>query len=374
MHKLLLVLLAFPLLIVGSPTNAPDASRAPATEAIQAPSGGKSPGTVSTATAVPAASIQDDALGPAEATGQPVLTFSVLSDIHVEASDKDSQRKLSAALTDLHAVNPKADALIINGDLTNGMPADYSKLQSLLDKAPLPDDVWFTIGNHEFYKAWMDDTGNYRKSAFPNNETDAASIERFLQFTGGDKLYYARTIRDHRFIFLGSEQYRQSNPNNGEDAYLSQAQLDWLNRELKQAAGSQAADQPIFVFLHQPLPYTVAGSQYYLNTRAVIQHEQLKSILTQYPQVFFFSGHTHWELKLPNTLVRDGFTMINSSSVDEPLTDHGPEGEKPAGPDESEGLYVEVYDDRVEIKGRDFHRQRWIPEAQFVIPTGPQKR
>ncbi|SDE22011.1 3',5'-cyclic AMP phosphodiesterase CpdA [Paenibacillus sp. UNCCL117] len=365
MQKLLFILFAVPLLIVGSPAALPDVS--PATDAVQAVPG-KAPGTVSTAAAPAADPLQASGAQPSP-DAKLLFAFSVLSDIHVEASDISSQRKLTAALNDLHQVNPDAAALIINGDLTNGTPADYSKLQSLLQKAPLPANVFYTIGNHEFYKAWLDDKGNYRKAGFPNNETDAASIGRFLQFAGGEKVYYAKTIQDHRFIFLGSEQYRQSNPDNGEDAYLSREQLDWLKAELAQAAAAQTPGHPIFVFLHQPLPYTVAGSQYYLNTRAVIQHEELKTILSAYPQVVYFSGHTHWELKLPNTLVRDGFTMVNSSSVDEPLTDHGPEGEKPVSDEASEGLYVEVYEDRLEIKGRDFHGKRWIDEAQFVVPS-----
>ncbi|MDT2241662.1 hypothetical protein P7H06_19170 [Paenibacillus larvae] len=37
-------------------------------------------------------------------------------------------------------------------------------------------------------------------------------------------------------------------------------------------------------------------------------------------------------------------------------------------PKESEGLYVEVFEDHVSIKGRDFYRNRWIPEAQFSVP------
>jgi 3',5'-cyclic-AMP phosphodiesterase len=391
MYKLFIALMVVPLLLAGSPSLAPEAVPAtvisqPTDNAVRS----RTPETIGTAgptpLPIPAGSpsatesssrAQNSAMtgSPAPASEQPLLTFSVLSDIHVSASDSRSSRKLAAALEDLHTVDPQADALIINGDLTNGAPADYRKLQSLLKQAKLPNNVLFTIGNHEFYQAWMDKSGSYQKAGFPHDETEAASIGRFLKFTKAKQVYYARTIRHHRFIILGSEQYRQSDPSHGEDAFLSKTQLAWLKKELKRAssgrlASSSSSSKPIFVFLHQPLPYTVAGSEYYVNTRAVIQHKELKAILSAYPQVVFFTGHTHWELRLPRTLVRDKFTLVNSSSVHEPLTERGTEGEQPVSPDASEGLYVAVYKDRLDIKGRDFHGRQWVPEAQFVVPTG----
>jgi len=33
----------------------------------------------------------------------------------------------------------------------------------------------------------------------------------------------------------------------------------------------------------------------------------------------------------------------------------------------SQGLYVEVYDDKVLIKGRDFAKKAWVQEAQYCI-------
>jgi Icc protein len=299
---------------------------------------------------------------------QPLLAFPVISDIHVQWWHEESHRKFSAALRDLNGINPNADTLVINGDLTNGMPSDYAKLQELMNANPHPKNVYYTMGNHEYYKAWFDANGWWSPSTFPNGETEQASISRFLQLTGQQHVYYDKMIKGYQFIFLGSEQYRQSDPANLEDAWLSQQQLDWLAQTLRKGAES---GKPIFVFLHQPLPYTVAGTSFCCtNNRAVVQHEQLKRILSEYPQVIFFSGHTHWELRLPDTLVRDKFTMVNSSSVVQPWTDDGNGGEMLAGPDESEGLYVEVYEDKVQIKGRDFYRQRWIPEAQFTVPAG----
>jgi Icc protein len=68
-------------------------------------------------------------------------------------------------------------------------------------------------------------------------------------------------------------------------------------------------------------------------------------------------------------LVKDKFTMVNSSSVNEPLTLDPSGAEVPIGAQNSEGLYVTVYADRVSIQGRDFYKKEWISQAQFSVPV-----
>jgi Icc protein len=294
------------------------------------------------------------------------MGFTVLSDLHVEAWDKASQRKVIKAFEDLQETVPDSSALILNGDSTNGLPDDYDMLKGLLLKLPHPPQVYATLGNHEYYKAWMNANGEWNPDAFPNGETEQASIDRFLQFNGERRIYYEKLVKGYHFLFLGSEQYRQSNPDNGEDAYLSNAQLEWLQQSLKKAQ-SDGRDKPIFIFLHQPLPNTLSGTNNFVNLRAVIQHEELRRILSDYPQVIFFTSHTHRELKLPHTFVQSKFAMVNTSSVQHPITDGGQDVDKGLGPEASEGLHVQVYSDKVVIKGRDFYNRRWIPEASFTV-------
>ncbi|GIP40694.1 hypothetical protein J31TS4_39740 [Paenibacillus sp. J31TS4] len=296
------------------------------------------------------------AVNPTSPEAGPELAFPVLSDVHVQEWDKGSIRKFKNALNDLHAINPNADALVINGDLTGGMPRDYKRYADILENTPHPP-VYHAIGNHEFYKAWLNADGGWAGESFPNGETEQASINRFLALNNQSKVYYDQWIKDYHFLFLGSEQYRQSDPNNAEDAYLSDEQLRWLEAKLQE---KQDPSKPIFVFLHQPLPNTVAGSI----DRGIVQHEQLKAILKKYPQVVFFSGHSHWQLEIPGSFVKDGFSMVNTSSVNEPFN----ENNEPVEVDISQGLYVEVFEDRVVIRGRSFDQRNWIPYSEYVIP------
>ncbi|WCK54934.1 metallophosphoesterase [Aneurinibacillus sp. Ricciae_BoGa-3] len=297
----------------------------------------------------------------AAAANDPGIRFSVISDIHIQTHDTTSQQKLKGALQDIKRLDPKQDALIVNGDLTEGMPADYALLANIMSKNPRPAHVFYTIGNHEFHKAWFDKAGQRKDATFPNGETEKASIQQFLAFAHQKKVYYDEWIRGYHFIFLGSEKYRQSDPKYGEDAYLSNAQLDWLRARFNEGTG----DKPVFVFLHQPLSNTVSGTNGYGNDRAIIQHQELKSILEKHPEVVFFTGHTHWELGLPKTLVQDSFTMVNESSVWEPWTANN----KPAPGKRSEGLYIEVFGDRILINGRDYINHKWIQDAAYTIPV-----
>lgn len=299
-----------------------------------------------------------------DAPEKPLLAFAVISDIHIQAWHKPSHQKLLKALNDLNGIKPRADALVVNGDMTNGQPADYAVLNKLFADAPHPRNLFFSIGNHEYYKAWFDWKGAFDRSGFPHGETEADSIARFLALTGERQVYYEKTVNGFPFLFLGSERYRQSDPTNGEDAYLTPQQLDWLQASLLKHKNNKR----IFVFLHQPLPNTLSGTAACcLPERAAMQHERLKNTLAQYPQAVLFTGHTHRELKLPAAFVRDKFAMVGSSSVAAPLTDNGSGGELELAPDASEGLFVEVYDDRLLIRGRDFRHGGWIPEAEFEI-------
>ncbi|MGE5674825.1 MAG: metallophosphoesterase family protein [Mycobacterium leprae] len=295
------------------------------------------------------------------ASTAPDLSFAVISDIHVIAGDREAEQRLRTALLDIHRAAPDAALLVVNGDLGNGRPQDYEQLRAILASTPHPP-VRYTIGNHEFYRAFYTPDGRYSRESFPNGETDGTAIARFLAFAGRDRVYGTETVAGYPFIYLGSECSRISRLEYADSACLSHDQLSWLKARLAEA---HASGRPIFVFLHQPITQTVAGSAFPAYMRAVQQGEELRALLQQYPEVILFSGHTHWALSHPLTLVRQGFTMVNSSSVRSPsdARDRQILGM-------SEGLIVSVYPDRVLIRGREFGRGRWVPEATFSIPQG----
>lgn len=291
------------------------------------------------------------------------LSFGVISDIHLRAGKDDignpyydfqAENKFKAALQDLYDINNKLDALIINGDLTiTGMQTDYDSMNKILKEVCHPEKILFSIGNHEYYSAFRTKDGFYNPHGFPNGETEQTCIDRFLKNTGMPNIYYDKWIKGYHFIILGSEKSRISNCNFNDNAVLSDGQLQWLEEKLK----GSVSDKPIFIFLHQPIPYTVAGS----DGDYIINYKKLLNILKKYQQIIFFSGHSHYTLKnQPMTMYKDRFIMFNSSTVINPLYPNG----QAVG--NSEGLYIEVYKNKVEVTGRDFINKSWIDK--YTVP------
>ncbi|MDO3410471.1 metallophosphoesterase [Saccharibacillus sp. CPCC 101409] len=180
-------------------------------------------------------------------------------------------------------------------------------------------------------------------------------MRRFEAGTGISSPYHDHWIGGWHFIFLGSE---SPDP---KDAYLSAEQLNWLELKLAERA---SPERPVFVFLHQPLIDTVAGSTREQGWHGVEPDEVVKDILSGCPQAILFSGHTHWQLEAPR-MMYDGENwlpaMFNASSVGYLWTDADEHLEG------SQGLQVDIYNDRVVVRGRDFTRRRWIESAEHTV-------
>ncbi|RAR42801.1 NPCBM/NEW2 domain-containing protein [Paenibacillus sp. MDMC362] len=263
---------------------------------------------------------------------KPKATFQVISDLHIRDTPY-SHNKFLKALQDLHSIDPQVDAMVINGDITNnGFPEEYAKARELLDQSPKPKNLYMTIGNHEFF----------------NGEGNEVNTRRFADFIEEERVYYEKIVKGYPFIFLGSESWGPVDSPAKDHAYLSDEQLIWLEDTLEKRSKSE---KPMFVFLHQPLSAVHETAE-----------KRLTDLFSKYPQVILFTGHTHRDMRLPNiNLTQSKFTSINTASVY--YTTFAPT----VNWDESQGLYVQIYDDRVVVQGRDFYRKQWIPEAHYTI-------
>ncbi|MDP4126127.1 MAG: metallophosphoesterase [Bacillota bacterium] len=281
------------------------------------------------------------------------LLFGVVSDIHVQDTNTAAQNKFQQMLGDM--VKLHVSDLVINGDLGDGTPQDYATLGKLIRRQKNHPVIYYTIGNHEFYKAYHNPITNvWSPGTFPNGETETNAINRFLNFTKRSKVYYDEYLKGYHFIFLGSEKSAISNRSYGDRAYLSEQQLTWLELKIKE---NYKLNKPVFIFLHQPLAQINKTQN---RPDYVIQADRLRQILDQFPEVIFFSGHIHRKLELPTTVLKERFVMVNSSSVALPRDINGR-----ALPNQSEGLIVEVLQNKVFINGRDFMTKTWIPGTQY---------
>jgi hypothetical protein len=318
---------------------------------------------------------------------QPIISFQVITDTHVrEQADHIHNRHLEKALEDIATYSHGSSGIMHVGDVTDrGLPQEYQELQRILEAhgESLPH-IRYTVGNHDIgVILWGDpplnlttmtqhEVGEVLGHSGDMGQVEAHDTEKlqesisieelwqkrlsdFTSITGMNGSYHDHWIDGYHYIFLGTEQPHPK------DCEMSADQLQWLETKLSEQA---LPEQPIFVFLHQPLMDTVAGSMKEQGWYGVNQDAALKTILSRYPQVILFSGHTHWQLQAQRTMYEGGGqmpTMFNASSVAYLWTD---EDEHLEG---SESLHVDVYRDRVVVKGRNHVTGSWIEGAEYTV-------
>lgn len=352
---------------------------------------------------------------------RPLASFQVITDTHVrDEANHIHNRHLEQALADIASFSRGSSGIMHVGDLTDrGLPGEYREWQRIRGKyADQLADIYFTVGNHDIGAViWQKPPqvllelsesqvaemleqpvelehavnqtveesaalikrlsgSQYVMPDHVGHEAEAESTpaiaetitvarlwqRRFMDFeaaTGMKGVYHDHWIDGYHYIFLGTEQPHPK------DCEMSAEQLQWLELKLAEQA---VPNRPIFLFLHQPLMDTVAGSLQEQGWYGVNQDAELKAVLAKYPQAIVFSGHTHWHLQAPHTMY-DGAdrmpTMFNASSVAYLWTDADEHLEG------SEGMHVEIYTDRVVVKGRDFTAGKWIEGAEYTVRYPP---
>ncbi|GAB2701465.1 metallophosphoesterase family protein [Paenibacillus thermoaerophilus] len=298
--------------------------------------------------------------GPASAADTPLLTFAVLSDLHVSARHPESQRLFRQALLDYRSVKPDLDLLVLNGDLTEGAPEDYRALRRILGEVPHAP-VHAVMGNHDFYGMWRQRDGHYDYGGRLSPDwSSGKAVSLFQRSFGYGAPYHHVWLRDRLFVFLSGERYRDEDGTVGEDAYLSERQMIWLKHRLHEHSHRPGPKpRPVFAFIHQPLPGTVGGS----SERGIVQHTELRNLLSRFPELILFTGHTH-RLAGGDQYVQGPFAMIGCSSV---RRVNGAD-DKPVAEARSESLYAEVYADRTVLTAREHVSGTWIGSPRVIRP------
>ena len=266
------------------------------------------------------------------------LSFAVLGDIH---GNNDS---FQTAIRDLYSINPAMDALILNGDTVDqGIMKQYDGLNKTMLKnmALLPKTIIKNIGNHEFF--------NYNIEINSPEEVKLF-INRYLEFAGEEKVYHDAWIKGYHFISLGSEDGNSATLDSIR-AFISEQQKQWLKDKL---AEKYTLGKPIFVFLHQPLNSNPSSGWVGSD-----QSDEIKKILSQYPEGILFNSHTHGDLTEKSVMLNQPFTKVHTGAVHYTFV-QGAQGQSRTREPLIKGLYIELNGNTVEIKGRDLKEKSWI--------------
>ena len=267
------------------------------------------------------------------------LQFSVIADTHMTIYDFSNVNNTANALQDIKASRVRQDALVLVGD--NGGRSgitDYTTLYSMISHYKPAKNVLAAMGNHDLDGiTWpVIGYGPQQRHQF------------YYQSLTGNKTvkpYYSQAINGYTFIILGSEYPVW--PQEGEDApraFLSQAQLDWLDESIR-AAGE---DKPVFIFLHQTLNnlhgWGGVGEQ----------SEALRAILESFPNIIIFNGHMH---NPPNMRRLNGVTYVNL-----PAFVTREDNDTPCV-----GFQVETYDGEVVLRARDYLNSEWLADTEYRV-------
>ena len=268
--------------------------------------------------------------------------FYVISDTHFGSGD--AVGRVTNALNNLYSFESDIDAIIVNGDLTDGgQPAQYEEFRSVLeDESILPSYVarYYVMGNHEWFVG---------ENAMENYSVLGQDHNKYFD------------IKGYPFIYVGLS-------GGGEQDY-SEESYEFLRESLADAA-VRYAGRPIFVFTHIPVYGTTHGSG---DTDGGWGNRRFYDIFKDYPQIIHFCGHTHFSLRDPKALWQGAFTSIDDGTSNYCYLNPGidVDGSTPAGTsDVQEGLIVSVEDlTNVNVRRIDTHRGEEIePAWNFEAP------
>jgi Icc protein len=284
---------------------------------------------------------------------KPLLSFFLLSDLHISDGIATMTDKLHAALKDVSHFESPVEFIVLGGDLTDmGRETDYKLLRKVLSGYKLPP-LYANMGNHDYYDIWIDKNGDFAKETMPNGKTDAMAKERFMNFFGYKEHPYVEFWAGGSHIILMSQEvYVGEKPEVGEGAWYSDAQLAWLADTMKQHEDGK----PAIVFIHQPLPAPDMDGR----PHQMIRAREFRAILKPYRNVFVLSGHTHRNFATENHYNRENsFHWFNNASVGKTRDTQNSEI--------AQGMYVQVFPHQVVVRGREFSDRSWIESANYTV-------
>lgn len=275
--------------------------------------------------------------------GRKLYSFGALSDIHLqyETALGDFQRALGY-------LNGVEDVLFtcICGDLTsNGTDAELTTYKNYVDTYSADTPVYAVFGNHDTYQGLHSNTQKY--TGHPLNYT-------FMQ---GDDVFVMMGIISGYSGDIGTLFTRES--------------AQWLYETLEANRNKRC-----FLFQHVlSAKGSGDGLTAYPHTKlAGTEATVFESLVSHYKNVIWFHGHSHMKFYLQE--------KADIANYDHVFGTHGIHIPSLAAPRDavtagsytniyadSEGYVVDVYENGIHLRGRDFIKGEFLPIASYWLDT-----
>lgn len=260
-----------------------------------------------------------------------IMSFAAVSDVHVETNNPESYDNLKAVLEGIKG-GENIDAAVFTGDnVMNGQFLENVFFYNAVASVKPAEKNYIVMGNHDIGNG----TGDYEE----HKSNFIANNRLYLGNDVGEGYYYA-VEKGCYMIFLGLEELTVG------ECVMSKAQYDWLKGVLDEAA---AAEAPILVFNHHPINW-LRGTE-----GSGIDSNSLSNLLNQYEKLLYIHGHIHDDLDAANFYSRNGVNCINLPRCTE-ITDY----------EAGDGIVVEVYENELVVRGRDFIKGEWIEGLEYT--------
>lgn len=258
-----------------------------------------------------------------------ITSFAVVSDVHVETNNPTSYNNLSDVLYGIKAGKDIDTAVFTGDNVMNGQFLENVFFYSAVRAVNPAENNLVVVGNHDLGNG----AGDHNKS----RDDFIANNNLYL----GNKIrepYYYRVVNGCYMICLATE---DGDPSNFE---MSDKQFDWFKGVLEEA---KTADAPVFVFCHYPFQDVSRGGA------------ELANLLKEYSVALYVHGHYHNDLVSGSFYNQEGINCVNLPRVTE-TTDYA------AG----DGIVVEVYENEILVRGRDFIKGEWIEGLEYNYSIG----
>lgn len=306
-------------------------------------------------------------------------SFLALSDVHItyNTAAEDFQRALQFAET------KDVKFTCICGDLTDyGTASQMGQYKSIIDANAPTKPVYAIAGNHETINAAVVDSYIQQYTGKPLYYSYGIGADGELKendFSHVGKTY-GDTVQDV-FVMVGNYAcYSQTAKDFLPGEQFSVAELQWLYETLEANRGKRC-----IVFQHI-FPWGGVGnaggyykSNFWRGSTEATQKQAncFEALMKHYKNVVWFHGHSHLKFylqeidKKANYSAADGYRSVHIPSLSVPRDIQS--GALTTIYADSEGYQVDVFEDKLVLRGRDFidngQDGTWLPIATYKIDT-----
>lgn len=285
--------------------------------------------------------------------GRKLYSVGGISDVHMDIST--AEEDLTKALSYCFDIE-KVDFVCCAGDLTNnGTIPQLTKYKNLIN-----DKVHNVTGNHDWYGVALN----------AENPITAENYESIM----GEPLYYSFEHGNDVFIMFGMSSCNTYDNNGG---IFTTEQLQWLYETLEENRNKRC-----FLVEHvfPSNSNKSCGNAYNLygtepmwgGTDGVV----FESLLRHYSNVILIHGHSHIVYELQTKTEEYpanyddyfGCHSIHLPSITQ-LRKKDSDGNSFKTVEGSQGCIIDVYENHIVLRGRDFMNEKFLPIATYCLDT-----